>query len=96
MCGKRTLCSREKHLSGAVSDIALQMFHQLLGSDALRAACIPDETDLTFRDRFDQTDGKHFPARNRFGGECFRVEADAEIVRDHGQNLIGRGGFHVR
>ena len=63
-------------MSGAVSDIALQMFHQLLGSDALRTACVPDETDLTFRDRFDQTDGKHFPARNRFGGECFRVEAD--------------------
>ena len=76
MCGKRTLCSREKHLSGAVSDIALQMFHQLLGSDALRAACVPDKTDLTFRDRLDQTDGKHFPARNRFGGKRFRVEAD--------------------
>ena len=78
-------------MSGAVSDIALQMFHQLLGSDALRAACVPDKTDLTFRDRLDQTDGKHFPARNRFGGKRFRVEADAEIVRDHGQNLIGRG-----
>ena len=76
VCGKRTLCSRKKHLSDAVSGIPLQIFHQLPGSDALRAACIPDETDLTFRDRFDQTDGKHFTARNRFGGERFRVEAD--------------------
>ena len=60
----RTLCSRKKHLSDAVSGIPLQIFHQLPGSDALRAACIPDETDLTFRDRFDQTDGKHFTAQS--------------------------------